>query len=95
MAAAKPAGTGNDLTLKLDYATKDAGTYPIVLVTYEIVCSKGLAADKTALLKSFLTYFANPDTQKSLERDRLRAAPRPRSGPRSRPRSTRSADDRG
>ncbi|WP_088318517.1 phosphate ABC transporter substrate-binding protein PstS [Kineosporia sp. R_H_3] len=67
VAAAAAAGEGNDLKLKLDYAVKDAGTYPIVLVTYEVVCSKGLAADKTALVKSFLTYFASPDTQKGLE----------------------------
>jgi phosphate transport system substrate-binding protein len=26
--------------LKLDYATKAPGAYPIILVTYEIVCSK-------------------------------------------------------
>jgi phosphate transport system substrate-binding protein len=65
--AAQPAGTGNDLKLKLDYATKTPGTYPIVLVTYEIVCSKGLAADKTALLKSFLGFFAGQDTQGKLE----------------------------
>jgi phosphate transport system substrate-binding protein len=64
--AAKTTGTGNDLRLKLDYATKTAGVYPIVLVTYEIVCSKGLAADKTALLKGFLTYLAQADTQKGL-----------------------------
>jgi phosphate transport system substrate-binding protein len=67
IAAAKPAGTGNDLRLKLDYATKTAGVYPIVLVTYEIVCSKGLDAGKTALLKAFLTKFADPGTQTSLE----------------------------
>ncbi|MDQ1730876.1 MAG: phosphate transport system substrate-binding protein, partial [Pseudonocardiales bacterium] len=35
--SAKVTGTGGDLTLKLDYATKTAGAYPIVLVTYEIV----------------------------------------------------------
>ena len=34
---------------------RSAGAYPIVLVTYEIVCSKGLAAEKTALVKAFLT----------------------------------------
>ena len=65
--AAQPAGEGNDLRLKLDYATKAPGTYPIVLVTYEIVCSKGLAADKTALLKGFLKHVASDDVQKSLE----------------------------
>ena len=34
-------GTGNDLSLKIDYANKGAGCYPIVLVTYEITCEKG------------------------------------------------------
>lgn len=66
VAAATQVGTGNDLALKLDYAAKTPGAYPIVLVTYEIVCSKGLAADKTALLKSFLTYFSSTETQGKL-----------------------------
>ncbi len=65
--ASSPAGEGNDLRLKLDYTTKEAGAYPILLVTYEIVCSKGKDAEKTALTKAFLTHFASADTQKSLE----------------------------
>jgi phosphate transport system substrate-binding protein len=67
VAAATPAGSGNDLRLKVDYATKAPGAYPIILVTYEIVCSKGLAADKTALLKSFLTFFTSEAQQGKLE----------------------------
>jgi phosphate transport system substrate-binding protein len=35
-------------------------------VTYEIVCSKGLAADKTAIVKDFLTYFSSADAQGKL-----------------------------
>jgi phosphate transport system substrate-binding protein len=66
VAAAKPAGTGNDLKLSLDYATKTKGAYPIVLVTYEIACSKGLPADKAAMVKSFLAFYASKDEQKSL-----------------------------
>ena len=54
--SATVAGTGNDLALKLDYATKTAGAYPIVLVTYEIACSKGLAQPKADFVKTFLTY---------------------------------------
>jgi phosphate transport system substrate-binding protein len=65
--AAKADGEGNDLRLKLDYATKEAGAYPILLVTYEIVCSKGKDADKAALTKAFLKHFASADTQKGLE----------------------------
>ena len=64
--AAKPAGQGNDLRLKLDYATKAPGVYPIVLVTYEVVCSKGLDSTKVALLKGFLTFLAQPSTQQDL-----------------------------
>jgi phosphate transport system substrate-binding protein len=64
--AAQPAGTGNDLRLKLDYATKTSGVYPIVLVTYEIVCSKGNDAAKLPLLNGFLTYLARSSTQKDL-----------------------------
>jgi phosphate transport system substrate-binding protein len=65
--AAKKDGEGNDLRLKLDYATKEAGAYPILLVTYEIVCSKNADATKAADIKAFLTHFASPETQKGLE----------------------------
>lgn len=59
VAAAKIASNGGqDLTLKLDYATKTAGAYPIILVTYEIVCSKYADAKIGSLVKSFLTYTA-------------------------------------
>jgi phosphate transport system substrate-binding protein len=56
--SAEVKGTGNDLKLSIDYNTKASGAYPIVLVTYEIVCEKGTPADKVALLKAFLTYAA-------------------------------------
>jgi len=67
LVAAKPAGEGNDLKLALDYTTKAPGTYPIVLVTYEVVCSKGLDATKTALEKSFLAHYASSEVQKGLQ----------------------------
>ncbi len=67
LTAAEVAGEGNDLKLKLDYATKEAGVYPAVLVTYEIVCSKGLDADKTTLVKAFLKHFSSTETQTSLQ----------------------------
>lgn len=65
--AAEPDGEGNDLRLKLDYATQEPGAYPILLVTYEIVCSVNQDADKQAQIKAFLTHFASPETQASLE----------------------------
>ncbi len=65
--AAKADGEGNDLRLKLDYATKEAGAYPILLVTYEIVCSKNKDAEKGKQIKAFLTHFSSTDVQKGLE----------------------------
>jgi len=67
VAAAKQDGEGNDLRLKLDYATKEAGAYPILLVTYEIVCSKGKDGEKAELTKAFLKHFASEETQQGLE----------------------------
>ncbi|WP_030511415.1 phosphate ABC transporter substrate-binding protein PstS [Microbispora rosea] len=64
--AAEIAGTGNDLKLKIDYGTKAAGAYPIVLVTYEITCEKGLAAEDVTLVKSFLTYTSSDEGQQAL-----------------------------
>ncbi|MEP7019426.1 MAG: phosphate ABC transporter substrate-binding protein PstS [Pseudonocardiales bacterium] len=49
-------GTGNDLSLKIDYATKTAGAYPLILVTYEIVCSKYKDAATGTFVKNFLSY---------------------------------------
>jgi phosphate transport system substrate-binding protein len=67
VATAQQVGQGNDLRLTLDYATKEAGAYPILLVTYEIVCSKAKVAEKGKLIKAFLKHFASADVQKSLE----------------------------
>ncbi|WP_226346378.1 phosphate ABC transporter substrate-binding protein PstS [Agilicoccus flavus] len=67
VAAAKPAGEGNDLKLKLDYATKEAGAYPILLVTYEIVCSTYKDQATGTNVRSFLTSFASQDTQTAIE----------------------------
>ncbi|HVN11146.1 MAG TPA: phosphate ABC transporter substrate-binding protein PstS [Kineosporiaceae bacterium] len=66
IASAKVVGTGDDLALSLDYATKNPGAYPIVLVTYEITCIKGLPADQAGLVKAFLTYTSSSDGQGKL-----------------------------
>ncbi|MFE2478558.1 phosphate ABC transporter substrate-binding protein PstS [Streptomyces sp. NPDC059389] len=66
IAAAKIAGTGSDLALKLDYTTKAEGAYPIVLVTYEVVCDKGNKPETLATVKSFLNYTASDAGQKVL-----------------------------
>ncbi len=59
-------GTGGDLKLQFDYATTEATAYPNLLITYEIVCSKGNAVDKLPLLKGFLGYAASAAGQQEL-----------------------------
>ncbi|HEY9292767.1 MAG TPA: phosphate ABC transporter substrate-binding protein PstS [Microlunatus sp.] len=67
VSGAEVIGDGHDLKLQLKYTDTEAGAYPLLLVTYEIVCSKGMDADKTALTKDFLGYMASADTQTSFE----------------------------
>ncbi len=67
-------GTGKDLSLKLDYTTKAPGAYPVILVTYEIVCSAGNPSATATVLKSFLGYTAT-DGQVTL--NSLGSAPLP------------------
>ncbi|GGM73356.1 phosphate-binding protein PstS [Longimycelium tulufanense] len=57
IAAAKIKGSGHDLVLDLNalYASKEPGAYPLVLVTYELVCSKGYDAETSKAVKAFLT----------------------------------------
>ncbi|MBP2322165.1 phosphate transport system substrate-binding protein [Kibdelosporangium banguiense] len=64
---AKVKGEGNNLVLDLKalYASKAAGAYPLVLATYEIVCSKGYDADTAKAVKAFLTVAAT-DAQSGL-----------------------------
>ncbi len=64
ISAATVAGTGNDLALTIDYTTKTG--YPIVLVTYEITCEKGLDSAALELTKSFLTYTSSDEGQSKL-----------------------------
>src|ERR1700761_3825638 len=59
--AARFVAGGNDLVLDLNpmYDTKDPHAYPLVLATYEIVCSKGYDPDTSRAIKSFITVAAN------------------------------------
>ncbi len=61
IADAEFASAGNDLVLDLHsiYGTAAPGAYPLVLATYEIVCSKGYPAETTAAVKSFLSVAAD------------------------------------
>lgn len=58
--AAKFLGDGNDLVLDLNamYASQEPGVYPLVLATYEIVCSRGYDAETAGAIKSFLSVAA-------------------------------------
>lgn len=62
--------SGNDLVLDLNpmYATHQSRTYPLVLASYEIVCSEGYDSQTTLAIKSFLTTAAD-DGQAGLPSD--------------------------
>ncbi|MET8685250.1 phosphate ABC transporter substrate-binding protein PstS [Streptomyces sp. NPDC004732] len=77
IAAARVAGTGSDMKLKFRYDASTPGAYPIVQVTYEIVCDRGNQKATLPGLKSFLTYTASKVGQKDLSR--LNYAPLPES----------------
>ncbi|GAB2855735.1 phosphate ABC transporter substrate-binding protein PstS [Actinoallomurus bryophytorum] len=64
IAGAQVSGQGNDLALTLDYKAKDG--YPVVLVTYEIACEKGLPKEQADFVKSFLTYTSSQQGQSIL-----------------------------
>lgn len=52
---------GNDLVLDLNamYSGQQPGAYPLVMATYEIVCSKGYDAETSRAIRSFLTVAAD------------------------------------
>ncbi|MGE2688406.1 phosphate ABC transporter substrate-binding protein PstS [Mycolicibacterium pulveris] len=66
--AAQFASEGNDLVLDLDslYGTREPGAYPLVLATYEIVCSAGYDDATSAAVKSFITAAASEQGQAGL-----------------------------
>jgi phosphate transport system substrate-binding protein len=60
IAAAQVTGTGDDLTVQIDYTTKEPGAY-------EFTCQSGLASDKNpALVQAFLNYGASDAGQANL-----------------------------
>ncbi|NUW42035.1 phosphate ABC transporter substrate-binding protein PstS [Nonomuraea rhodomycinica] len=52
---ARVTGDDGDLAMTLDYTTRQRGAYPLVLITYEIVCARGAAP----LARGFLRYTAS------------------------------------
>ncbi|GAA0919721.1 phosphate ABC transporter substrate-binding protein PstS [Streptomyces thermoalcalitolerans] len=69
IADAKIVGTGKDLSLELNYTTKAENAYPVVLVTYEVVCDKGNKSDTLPATKAFLRYIAGEEGQSLLARN--------------------------
>lgn len=80
IAEARGAGRGKDLSLEFDYGTSADGAYPIVLVTYEIVCDSGNQAAALPALKSFLIHGRRAGPA-GASPDPLRAAARGVGGP--------------
>jgi phosphate transport system substrate-binding protein len=64
VSGAKVSGRADDLQLAIDYQAPVTGAYPIVLVTYEVVCSR----QAPALLKSFLSYTSSLAGQAAVTR---------------------------
>lgn len=64
LAGARLTGTGGDLQLAIDHAAPVAGGYPLVMVSYEVVCRTGTAAPA----KSFLAYASSPAGQQAASR---------------------------
>lgn len=60
---AKIVGTGDDLSLSIDYGQNTPGAYPIVLVTYEIVCTKYKDSATGTFVKNFLNYTVSDQGQ--------------------------------
>jgi phosphate transport system substrate-binding protein len=59
VAATKVNQNGQDITLDLAYGLRAPGAYPLVLTTYEITCSKGMAPDERRFVASFLAFMAS------------------------------------
>ncbi|HEV7648750.1 MAG TPA: phosphate ABC transporter substrate-binding protein PstS [Actinophytocola sp.] len=55
----------HDLSIQLKRDTTTAGAYPVVLVSYLIVCEKYSDKDKGELVKAFMKYIGSADGQKA------------------------------
>lgn len=52
------------IAYKLDRKTESQGTYPIVLTSYLIACTKYDSADEASAVKAYLEYVVSPEGQK-------------------------------
>jgi phosphate transport system substrate-binding protein len=64
----------SDVSLKLDRSTKTEGVYPIVLVSYHIVCSTYADQKTVDLVKAFESYVVSEQGQKDAQ-DAAKSAP--------------------
>jgi phosphate transport system substrate-binding protein len=60
-----PGRPSGDLAIDVARDTTEAGAYPIVLISYQIVCSKYDKASDAALVKAFETYVASDEGQQA------------------------------
>lgn len=58
--ASRPAG---DLSLDVARTTTEAGAYPVILISYQIVCQQYAKASDGALVKAFETYVTSAEGQ--------------------------------
>jgi phosphate transport system substrate-binding protein len=68
--------SANDLAIKIDRTTTAAGAYPIVLVSYHIVCTSYDTKATADLVKAFVSYAASDAGQKAAA-DSAKSAPLP------------------
>lgn len=54
-------------TYELDRATEEAGTYPVVLVSYNLACTEYDSAETADLVKEFFTFVASEEGQQVAE----------------------------
>jgi phosphate transport system substrate-binding protein len=52
-----------DLSIEIDYATEEAGVYPIALISYLIGCIEYEDANTAELVSAYFTYVASPEGQ--------------------------------
>lgn len=67
----------NDIALELDRSTNKSGAYPIVLVSYHIVCTQYESAQTVELLKEFESYVLSKEGQQDAA-EAASSAPLPR-----------------
>ncbi len=60
-----PGRPPGDLSIDVARDTSEAGAYPIILISYQIVCSQYSDPKQAALVKAFETYLASPEGQQA------------------------------